>query len=537
MLTVADALELEVFKPAQLVAGKSGLYKPISWVHNSGVPDAHNWVNGGELVLTTVINMPHDETQQIEFIRALSGRGIAALGVTVGRYLDAIPNSWREAANQLSLPLIAVPFEVRFIDVARTINEQIVQESVSMVRRALHIHHTLSRLVLDDKGLNDLANVLADLIGQSISIETERFDALASANITEIDEARRYTLEYGHTNPLLIDELEQRGVLSEIRETLNSVQLPQIPEVGLEMERILAPIVVHGEIYGYIWIIADGSPLTDIDRLAIESGATVAALMMLHQEAVQTAEASLKGNLISQLMEANPDRATLLTDRALQFQVDLNQTYVMILLENAVENGHIMRLYRRVNRLLGEQERQTIVSQFAGQVVILIQGTLEQAHDAAEWLAQRLTSDQLRFGISAVHRTPLEIAQAHIECQEVLAINQRFNAETSIVLFTELGYMRTLYHAGAGSLAGNPLVPALRELRQETQADLFNTLEIYLDLGGNGVATAEALHIHRSTLNYRLQRITQITEANLSDPMTRLNLQIALKQLRLFETN
>jgi hypothetical protein len=53
--------------------------------------------------------------------------------------------------------------------------------------------------------------------------------------------------------------------------------------------------VVHGEIYGYIWIIADGNPLSDLDRMAIESGATISALMMLHQEAVQSAEALAQG--------------------------------------------------------------------------------------------------------------------------------------------------------------------------------------------------------------------------------------------------
>ena len=47
----------------------------------------------------------------------------------------------------------------------------------------------------------------------------------------------------------------------------------------------------------------------------------------------------------------------------------------------------------------------------------------------------------------------------------------------------------TLYHAGAESLISNPHVPGLRKLLDEQQADLFNTLEAYLDQGGNGVGT------------------------------------------------
>lgn len=535
MLTVAEALQLNEMQGAELVAGMDGIHKPISWVHNSGVPDAHNWINGGELVLTTAINMPDNLPEQVDFIQALANKGIAGLAIAVGRYIERIPEEWCATANAHHLPLIAIPYKSRFIDIARAVNERIAQESVALVRRALHINQVLSRLVLDGGGLADLANVLADLIGQSISIETDRFDALASANIAEIDEARRYTLEHGRTNPLLIQTLEDMGTLSTIRETLRPVQLPKLPQVGLDMERILAPIVVHGEIYGYMWIIADGSPLSDIDRLALESGATVAALMMLHREAVQTAEASLKGSLLNQLIEGDPERESLLTDQAIRYGIDLNKPYTMLVMDVLThENASPVRLYRRVNRLASERNWQAVVSQFAGQVVMLL-STQKDPLEAAEFIHQRLERNDLRIGVSAIHQMPGSVAGAYAECLETLRITSRLGDERRTICFDELGYIHTIYHAGAGSLRGNVHAASLRLLREETQADLFRTLEVYLDLGGNGVATAEVLHIHRSTLNYRLQRIGQITHANLSDPITRLNLQVTLKQLRLFE--
>ncbi|PJF29463.1 MAG: PucR family transcriptional regulator, partial [Phototrophicales bacterium] len=106
----------------------------------------------------------------------------------------------------------------------------------------------------------------------------------------------------------------------------------------------------------------------------------------------------------------------------------------------------------------------------------------------------------------------------------------------SIVYFEQLGYIHTLYLAGHNALRDNPHIPALRQLQEEQQADLFHTLETYLDAGGNGVSTAEMLHIHRSTLNYRLDRIQEICHVKLSDPIARMNLQMALKLLRLFDT-
>ena len=141
----------------------------------------------------------------------------------------------------------------------------------------------------------------------------------------------------------------------------------------------------------------------------------------------------------------------------------------------------------------------------------------------------------VRIGISAVQRGADGAAKAHTQCVDALYISRRLDPEQVVARFDNLGYLHALYRAGADSLDSNAHVAGLRRLAREQQADLFHTLEVYLDAGGNGVATAEQLTIHRSTLNYRLQRIFQICDVNLADPMVRTNLQVALKLMRLFE--
>ena len=63
----------------------------------------------------------------------------------------------------------------------------------------------------------------------------------------------------------------------------------------------------------------------------------------------------------------------------------------------------------------------------------------------------------------------------------------------------------------------------------ERQAGLVHTLGVYLDHGGNYDDTAAALHIHRSTLRYRLQRIRELSGHDLTHPDTRLNLHVAVR--------
>jgi len=60
-------------------------------------------------------------------------------------------------------------------------------------------------------------------------------------------------------------------------------------------------------------------------------------------------------------------------------------------------------------------------------------------------------------------------------------------------------------------------------------SQMVATLAGYLQCGGHYDTTTAALYIHRSTLKYRLQRIREIGECDLSDPGTRLNLQLATR--------
>ncbi|MDA3631262.1 helix-turn-helix domain-containing protein, partial [Saccharopolyspora sp. WRP15-2] len=58
---------------------------------------------------------------------------------------------------------------------------------------------------------------------------------------------------------------------------------------------------------------------------------------------------------------------------------------------------------------------------------------------------------------------------------------------------------------------------------------LLTTLETYLDLAGDVQKVAARLSLHRSSLYYRLDRLSRLLQADLSDGMTRLELHAALK--------
>src|SRR4051812_49793067 len=60
-------------------------------------------------------------------------------------------------------------------------------------------------------------------------------------------------------------------------------------------------------------------------------------------------------------------------------------------------------------------------------------------------------------------------------------------------------------------------------------ADLVESLSLYLECGRSLDTAAKALSVHRSTLKYRLQRIGEISGLDLSDPDTSFNMQLAIR--------
>lgn len=78
------------------------------------------------------------------------------------------------------------------------------------------------------------------------------------------------------------------------------------------------------------------------------------------------------------------------------------------------------------------------------------------------------------------------------------------------------------------SLAIADVHPGAEALAAQTRTDLMATARVVLDSGGDIAASATALHLHRTTLYYRLDRIQELTGVDLRDGRTRTDLQLAL---------
>jgi PucR family transcriptional regulator, purine catabolism regulatory protein len=545
LLTVREALAMPVFAAAEVVAGHEGLDNEIRWVHIVDIPEAHyEWGRRGVLLLTAGFGLKDFPERQAALIPKLVKEGFAGLVLSAGYYFEKTPDVMRQAADELQFPIIETPRDVLFIDLTEAIFEQIVNRQYALLHKSAGIHQQLTDLVLKGGDLNALATTLATILERSITIEDPSFSVLANAQYGAIDEARRRSVSYGRTTPEVADRLLEAGIYEQLLARMRPLRVPPMPDQEMVMERIVAPIIVDRVIHGYMWIIAGERPLTELDELAIEHGATVAALIMFKEEAVREAAEALRGDFFDRLLRGAP-WSTAVAEQARQLNFRLNQPQQVLLLHGKAQAGGNERpLLAAVDQWFQRRREQPLlVWREEGLVVVIESDRLERGKEVAGGLVQELSHPvrRLLVGVGNVYRPAggesNGVQTSYEQAREAVQVSLALGSGEGVFTFHELGLLHWLYRLPPEARAGNVYLEQVQKLAAydaEKNSELVKTLEMYLDHGGALVESAELLFVHRNTLLHRISRIEALCNVNLRDPMQRLNLHAAVKSYRLF---
>lgn len=536
MFTVQKLLELPLFDRAVLVGGAAGIDRSVRHVQVVDVPDPKfQWAEGGELMLTTGYSLPESPEAQRHYIEKLYHLNLAGLVISVGHYMQHIPQPLHEAANRLAFPVIELPSSVSFAHVTREVMGHIIDAQHSLNKRANEIQQTLMNLVLDGQSLQVVADVLAELLGRSITIESRSFEVLATAQVGAVDVARERSVALGQTSPALAEELIQRGIYKKLLEKRGPVYVAPIVDIDMSMERIVAPIIVANQITGFVWIIAGDRRLDTLDNLAIETASLVTALIMLRERDLFRQERTLRGDLFSRLLN-NPDPTDSdLVELAHQSGFQVNLKYQAIVLKGRDQDGDtadLDRLHRRVERYF--DGRKLVVQREQALVVLLQSHRVPDGSRAAGILYEMLAHPTLRvlLGVGTPAANMTEIRDSFESAMEVIDLMELRGFYSGVYTHDEMGLLLWLKQLSPAMLARNRFYRAVDALYRRDAA-LYDTLKVYLQQDKNSSATAKELVIHRNTLAYRLQKIERILGYSLEDAEICMNLYVALKAYHL----
>ncbi|WP_125610240.1 PucR family transcriptional regulator [Specibacter cremeus] len=136
----------------------------------------------------------------------------------------------------------------------------------------------------------------------------------------------------------------------------------------------------------------------------------------------------------------------------------------------------------------------------------------------------------LRAGVGGRYASLAEAYRSHREAR-IARRGAVIDPERSPAARWEaLGLDRLLLQLPLESLSMKDVPETVQRLfAAQSGLDLAQTLEAYLDCGCDAQRTAKELHVHRSTLYYRLDRIREIVIEDLSDGRVRRELHTGLR--------
>jgi PucR family transcriptional regulator, purine catabolism regulatory protein len=120
----------------ELACGHEAAKTHVRWVHSTELPDPTPWLRGGELLLTTGLQLKSPRMQR-ELIERLADHEIAALGFGTGFTHKRIPAALLGAARERGFPVFEVPYELPFIAITERAFAQLVNERYEMLQRSM----------------------------------------------------------------------------------------------------------------------------------------------------------------------------------------------------------------------------------------------------------------------------------------------------------------------------------------------------------------------------------------------------------------
>ena len=381
--------------------------------------------------------------------------------------------------------------------------------SVLRLQRQLKVHEMLAAAEAAEIGEQGIVDALHELTELPVALE-DKFGNL------------RNWSGPGRPADYAKDAPEQRE--SSLRELATHAGPARIGD------RLLILVQPRAEILGVLALIDPDRRATEDSVFALRCGSAALASELAHQRHLGEIELNVRCDLVDDLLAGtDPDGAYA---RADALGHDLRRPhYVVVVQSTGRAEGALGGASGRAAVALNLNYLQ---GWHAGLVVLLVDGRPDPR------ALDRVISDHLGrktsvIGIGSRCEVPADFPQSFAEARRALNIRLRSASPEGASAFDELGFYRLIdaaHRAGAVEGFVREWLGALLDYDESRNSELVLTLSHYLECGGSYSESAATLHIHRSTLRYRLSRIREITGVDLRDVDNRFNLHAATRAWR-----
>ncbi|MBI2849160.1 MAG: helix-turn-helix domain-containing protein [Chloroflexi bacterium] len=532
-----DILRLALPPGTEVIGGRDGLSKEVTWASTMrSVAPAFPSFREGEMALLSVSSLQLQDPPMTlsRMIHGLAQRGASAFAV-----LGAFPAGAAETANALHIALFSLPPTTKLHELERVIVSLITERRTELYKRSMDIHRRLTNLSIEGRGLIAILKETARFVDKTVIFADEDLNPRSWSG------AGGRFISREDVQNIMVGRETIPKLAGDIVDCAEPPCWQVVTSLGKHL--MVLPVVVKNVGKGYLLIVGDGAGWQGVDEAAAAQSAAVCALEMAKEQAVQEAESRWRGDVLDALLDGDMVSEEAVSSQARYLNDYVSRPYTVIIFKPEA-HAEMMEemgegLVSVIREELGRWGKASLYRRRGGAINVLyplgnaedpvsLKKIVEEVcHRAAERTALSFAA-----GLGGPHRGVRELADAHKEADQALAVATDFFGGNRVVCFGELGVYRLFLPLRDSRELGAYCEETLGKLAaydQRNKRELIKTLDTFFSCQGNLQRTAVALFLHRNSLAYRLRRVEEIAGLSLDDGEDRFRLQLALKLRRL----
>ncbi|MGJ3222233.1 helix-turn-helix domain-containing protein [Geobacillus thermoleovorans] len=318
------------------------------------------------------------------------------------------------------------------------------------------------------------------------------------------------------------------------------------------------PIHNGGDAVGYLAIEASPNEMDDFFLLGVELARNIFSIQFMKQKLVFETKEQLKDSFLHKLLAAEIEDEESIIQYANVFQWNIFEEHRLAVLHLQMDesngtvdlvkqNAEKTVLWNRLKVRIAAEDSSLLYGAVEDQYILIAPAARERKKPEkywsewhqriSRWINEEKTSYRVFLGIGGKASSIGDYYVSYRQAMQALQVMIRNFPGKSVAFFDELGAYTVLHHLkeleAAKLFVDKYLGPLLRH-SVGRNADWLQTVRVFLDCNGHLTETAERLYIHRSTLQYRLEKIEEMLGFSLQGAEQRFNLMMALKLYDLY---
>lgn len=273
------------------------------------------------------------------------------------------------------------------------------------------------------------------------------------------------------------------------------------------------PIHFHKQTVGVIGITGNPDEIRHCAELV-----QMAAELVLEQsfllEQVQWKQ-RLQNEVVNQLIHEQNVNVALVKERASILGIELDQPRAVIIIKNPEEKRDPSSLRHQLDYILDQAD--LIGFTYHNEIVILKaigNRTIESFLNKIDDFINGQNGKKYLIGSGSICHSLSELKYSYEQAKNTIIVGKKLHPEKFIFLYSSYQFEVFLYSHAQKEQTLKSFSFYRKLIAYDQSGELEETLHIYLNENGEQSKVAEKLFIHRNTLRYRLEKITEITGKN-----------------------